>query len=247
MKRISLLLCLVCSFMTYAQGTKTKKVNKKYYTEYFTMVKKTSVKDGRYFRLNNMTLDTLITGTYKNGERGGEWTFYDNKGKLYLQYNYDSKSVMYLSDTIKAIDKFFIKTDSVFKFTVVDRAPIYLSDADDVYRTLATNIVLPGIIAKQNIKGKSIASFEIDKEGNLVNIEIKQSLHPELDKMISETIGKLNEGWLPAIKDGKPVVAGYVLVVNVLPSDERAPKVTELPFMFTLTIFYYGKSEIKFN
>ncbi len=231
--------------ITFAQETKINTVNKGYFTEHYTIDKKTSLKHGLYFRMNNLKPDTLITGAYEKGEQVGEWSFYDNNGKLYLQYDYAEKAVKYLSDTIKAVDKFFIKTDTVSEYVSVDRAPIYLSDADAVYRTLATGIALPDVIAKKKIKGKSIAGFEIDTKGNLVNIQIKQSLHPDLDKKIVGAIGKLNEAWLPAIKDGEPVVAGYIFVLNVLSSDERPPKVRELPFMFTVTLVYYGRTEIR--
>jgi len=62
-----------------------------------------------------------------------------------------------------------------------------------------------------------------------------------------ETIGKLNAGWLPAIKDGAPVVAGYVMVINVLPIGEKTPKIQELPFIFTLTMNYYSETRVTIN
>ena len=59
----------MCCLTTFAQGTKTKKVNNGYYTEYFTVDKKTSEKHGQYLRMNNMRPDTLLKGAYENGKR----------------------------------------------------------------------------------------------------------------------------------------------------------------------------------
>lgn len=246
MKKILLSLCVMCCLTISAQEIKAKKITNRDYTEYFAVKKKTSQKHGPYLRLNNATPDTLMKGAYENGERAGEWSFYDKRGKLYFQYDYGSKAVTYLADTIKAVDKFYIKTDSVFEYTTVDRPPLYLSNDVDIFRTFF-NIRLPIAIQDKNIKGRSIATFEIDTLGNVANIKIKQSLHREFDKNIMETIGKLNAGWLPAIKDGAPVVAGYVMVINVLPIGEKTPKTQELPFMFTLTMNYYSETRVTIN
>jgi len=246
MKKILLSLCVMCCLTTFAQGTKTKKANNGDYTEYFTVDKKTSKKHGQYLRLNNATPDTLMKGAYENGERAGEWSFYDKRGKLYFQYDYGNKAVTYLSDTIKAVDKFYIKTDSVFEYSTVDRPPLYLSNEVDIFRAM-TSIGLPMAIPNKSLKGKSIATFEIDTQGNVANIKIKQSLHRGFDKNIVEVIRKLNTGWLPAIKDGAPVVAGYVLVINVLPSGEEVPKIQELPFMFVVTLNYYSETRVTIN
>lgn len=246
MKKILLSLCVMCCLTTSAQEIKAKKITNRDYTEYFAINKKTSQNHGPYLRLNNATPDTLMKGAYENGERAGEWSFYDKRGKLYFQYNYGNKAVTYLSDTIKAVDKFYIKTDSVFEYSTVDRPPLYLSNDVDIFRTFS-NMRLPIAIQDKNIKGRSIATFEIDTLGNVANIKIKQSLHREFDKNIVETIGKLNAGWLPAIKDGAPVVAGYVMVINVLPIGEKTPKTQELPFIFTLTMNYYSETRVTIN
>ena len=246
MKKILLSLCVMCCLTTFAQEIKAKKITKGDYTEYFAIKKKTSQNHGPYLRLNNATPDTLMKGAYENGERAGEWSFYDKRGKLYFKYDYGNKAVTYLSDTIKAVDKFYIKTDSVFEYTTVDRPPLYLSNEVDIFRAM-TSIGLPMAIPNKSLKGKSIATFEIDTQGNVANIKIKQSLHRGFDKDIVEVIRKLNTGWLPAIKDGAPVVAGYVLVINVLPSGEEVPKIQELPFMFVVTLNYYSETRITIN
>ncbi len=237
MKKILLSLCVMCCLTTSAQEIKAKKTTNRDYTEYFAVKKKTRQKHGPYLRMNNATPDTLMKGAYENGERAGEWSFYDKHGKLYFKYDYLNKAVTYLADTIKAVDKFFVKTDSALKYTAVDRPPLYLSNEVDIFRTF-TSLKLPITIPDKSIKGKSIATFEIDTKGNVANIKIKQSLHREFDKNIVEIISKLNTGWLPAIKDGVPVVAGYVLVINVVPMGEEVPKLQELPFMFVVTINY---------
>ena len=246
MKKILLSLCVMCCLTTSAQEIKAKKITNRDYTEYFAINKKTSQNHGPYLRLNNATPDTLMKGAYENGERAGEWSFYDKRGKLYFKYDYGSKAVTYLSDTIKAVDKFYIKTDSVFEYTTVDRPPLYLSNEVDIFRTFF-NIRLPIAIQDKNIKGRSIATFEIDTLGNVANIKIEQSLHLELDKYIVENIGKLDTGWLPAIKDGTPVTARYILIINVLQVGDKVPKEQKLPFIFVVTLNYYSETRVTIN
>ena len=213
-------------FNDFCTGNQSKKITNRDYTEYFAIKKDIAEprtvsppeqRDARYANERCVR---------KRGA-GRRMEFYDKRGKLYFQYDYGNKAVTYLSDTIKAVDKFYIKTDSVFEYTTVDRPPLYLNNEVDIFRTLSN--IRPPNIQEKNIKGKSVATFEIDPQGNVKNIQIEQSLHLELDKYIVENIGKLDTGWLPAIKDGTPVTARYILIINVLPVGDKVPKEQKLP------------------
>jgi hypothetical protein len=247
MRKISFIIVIMFACFSHSQTIIRKKNTTAFYTDHFSVNKNTLQKHGQFIRMSNLKSDTLISGLYDNDKRIGRWRFFDITGNLQLQYDYDNNTFTHIADTIKNIKKFSIRTDSTFRFTNVDRPPLYLSDTEDLYRTIATGFVLPAIISKKKITGRSVASFEIDDNGKLSNIEINQTLHPELDKAIISVIEKLENNWQPAIKNGKPIVTCFLVVVNVLRSNEPVPQIIEQPHIMFLTVQNSGYKEIRFR
>jgi hypothetical protein len=52
---------------------------------------------------------------------------------------------------------------------------------------------------------------------------------------------------LPAIKDGTPVTARYILIINVLQVGDKVPKEQKLPFIFVVTLNYYSETRVTIN
>lgn len=247
MRKISFIILIMFACFSHSQTIIRKKNTTAFYTDHFSYNKNTLQKHGQFIRMNNLRPDTLISGLYDNDKRIGRWRFFDNTGNLHLQYDYDNNTFTHIADTIKNIKKFSFRTDSTFEFIDVDRPPLYLSDADDLDRTMATGFVLPAIISKEKIKGRSVASFEIDINGKLSNIEINQTLHPELDKAIISVIEKLENTWQPAVKNGEPIATCFLVVVNVITSNEPVPQIIEQPHIKFLTVQHSGYKEIRFR
>lgn len=247
MRKILLAILIMFACFSHSQTIIRKKNTTAFYTDHFSVNKNTLQKHGQFIRMNNLRPDTLISGLYDNDKRIGRWRFFDSTGNLHLQFDYDNNTFTHIADTIKNIKKFSFRTDSTFKFIYVDRPPLYLSDADDLYRTMATGFVLPAIISKEKIKGRSVASFEIDNNGKLSNIEINQSLHPELDKAIIAVIENLENTWQPAVKNGEPIITCFLVVVNVITSNEPLPQIIEQPHLMFLTVQHSGYKEIRFR
>lgn len=78
---------------------------------------------------------------------------------------------------------------------------------------LAENVQYPTICMEQGIQGRVIATFVVNKDGSIVDIEIVRSPDSNLSKE-TERVLKMMPPWKPGRKDGKPVRVKYSLPVT---------------------------------
>ena len=79
---------------------------------------------------------------------------------------------------------------------------------------LYKNLKYPTSVKDLHISGMSVVRFLVDKEGNIKEIEMLRSLHPDLDQEIIRVI-KLMPKWIPGKRMGKPVDVWYNLPVRL--------------------------------
>ncbi len=78
---------------------------------------------------------------------------------------------------------------------------------------LNDHIVYPELCLKNNIQGRVIVSFVVDKDGSVTNIEIVNSVHPMIDAEAIRLYSIMPK-WKPGIKRGKPVRVKYSMPIN---------------------------------
>lgn len=97
---------------------------------------------------------------------------------------------------------------------------------NDFRQWVATKIGYPRYMLEKGIEGTMIASFVIEKDGRVSNIEIVQSVHPMCDKEL-ERILRYSPRWTPGMKDGKPVRVRYHLpLLFRIPAHYRNPEMS---------------------
>ncbi|MEM9819716.1 MAG: TonB family protein [Bacteroidota bacterium] len=79
---------------------------------------------------------------------------------------------------------------------------------------LYKNLKYPTSVKDLHITGTSVVRFLIDKEGNIKEIKMARSLHPDFDQEIIRVI-KLMPKWIPGKQMGKPVDVWFNLPVNL--------------------------------
>lgn len=84
----------------------------------------------------------------------------------------------------------------------VDNKPEFLKGASKLSDYLKNNIVYPKIGYKPN--GNVLASFIVEKSGEISNVQIKQGLGFGSHEAVSELLYNMPK-WKPATKDGRPV------------------------------------------
>lgn len=76
---------------------------------------------------------------------------------------------------------------------------------DKFRKFIAMNVRYPIQAAETNKQGKVLIGFSIDKEGNLMDVEVLMGVNKHLDEEAVRVVSKSGGFWEPAIKDGKPV------------------------------------------
>ncbi|CAH0168810.1 hypothetical protein SRABI27_01547 [Pedobacter sp. Bi27] len=104
-------------------------------------------------------------------------------------------------------------SNKVYDFVSVEKQPAFPGGISNFYRYLSHEIKYPEAAKRNNTKGKVFASFIVEKNGTLADIQIIRSLSPETDK---EAVRVLNKSprWNPALQNGIPVRVKYNMAIN---------------------------------
>lgn len=94
--------------------------------------------------------------------------------------------------------------------------PIYSRGDKKLLRDIIKNLKYPSKARKNNIEGRVMTSFVINKEGKVERIKIVTSVHPLLDDAAIETLKKFSEKalFIPAYKEMEPVNVRYNIPLN---------------------------------
>ncbi|MDJ1466212.1 M56 family metallopeptidase [Xanthocytophaga flava] len=84
--------------------------------------------------------------------------------------------------------------------TSVDQMPEYSGGTDALYREISQTIRYPLSARKAGAQGQVVASYTINKEGKLENIEITQGVHSDVDQEVIRVLSNLKQTWTPGQK-----------------------------------------------
>lgn len=98
-------------------------------------------------------------------------------------------------------------------FMVVEESPEFPGGVQALLEYLRKNIKYPQICKDNNIQGRVLISFVVNKDGAIVDPEIVKSVHPSLDKEALRVISGM-PNWKPGAQRGKPVRVKYTVPVN---------------------------------
>ena len=247
MKFILIILILTC-INAIGQNLKTKKKSSTYYKEIFSFDKKTKQKQGLYFKIRKSNKDTLIKGFFKDDKKVGIWKFFDKDNTLYFAYDYN-QNITTLEDSFKSTDSVHVKTNNEFKLTKVDNPALYIGFKDEVKTIIKETFNPPTSLFQKEESGFTIASFEINKTGEIQNISIESSNNINIEKAIKKSIQKIKNKWIPASINSKPVVSKIYAIYNIslTRNSNYQPQKTfiEKPNVIVLNFNYLGVSRQK--
>ncbi|MDO5036605.1 MAG: energy transducer TonB [Porphyromonas sp.] len=83
------------------------------------------------------------------------------------------------------------------------REPQFPGGIDAMYKWLSDNVVYPEIAAKNNIQGRVIVSFIVEKDGSISNVKIVRG-DPSLDQEAKRVVSSMPR-WEPGTVDGLPM------------------------------------------
>jgi hypothetical protein len=219
-KIITSILIALFFLPSYAQEFKTKKVITGKYLEIFTIDKKSKLKNGEYLKIDSDSKDTLTNGTFRDDLKTGIWRYrrYSSKGtQPWITYDYDKNILTRISDQTSKVDSFMIRKGDSFVMEKVDATPVYLGFKDELKSTLEMNFRVPTGIAEQGSSVVSIASFNIDIDGKMKNLQIVMSSSKDVNANILEAFKMFESEWSPAIFHGQPVESKIYAIFDIKP------------------------------
>ncbi len=98
-------------------------------------------------------------------------------------------------------------------FMVVEDQPEFPGGTAALLEYLRKNIKYPAICRENNIQGRVLVTFIVNKDGAIVEPEVVKSVNPSLDKEALRVIAGMPK-WKPGSQRGKPVRVKYTVPVN---------------------------------
>jgi protein TonB len=99
-------------------------------------------------------------------------------------------------------------------FTEVDELPVFTGGDKEILKFIATNTKYPEEAKKNNITGRVVVKFIVEKDGSVSGVEVLNSVDPLLDAEAVRVVGTLPKFEKPAKKDGKIVRVNYMLPIT---------------------------------
>lgn len=98
-------------------------------------------------------------------------------------------------------------------FTVVEQMPSFPGGEAALMQYLSKNIKYPPFAEENNIQGRVICTFVVERDGSVSDIRIARSVDPSLDKEAIRVVSGMPK-WIPGRQNGQMVRVKYTLPVT---------------------------------
>lgn len=159
----------------------------------------------------------------------GVWKFYE-EGKLVLEFDYDTGRVIF-QQSIEDRSYYCIKGSEWIPVAKLEVYPRFKGSYIQFYEEIYETVKYPRLAQENGVEGAVFLSFDIDESGQAVNPEIHNEIGYGLDKEVLRVFEKVNNQWIPAVKDGKTLTTKFVVpfVFNLFDSDQIPDISEDLP------------------
>lgn len=163
---------------------------------------------------------------YRNDSLTGPHTRWHENGQVHvsrLYHRYDLIDTLrsyYESGRLRRVEvysngkmltgKVFNETGKEIKYTPMEVQPEFPGGEDKMMSWLAKNMRYPSGAQKAGAQGLIVVSYLIDTSGQISNIEVLRSIHPDLDAEAIRIV-KLLPKFKPGTIEGKPTAMSYIL------------------------------------
>lgn len=104
-----------------------------------------------------------------------------------------------------------VADDTIFEF--LEEQAVFPGGQVELQKWLAQHIKYPAIAAENNIQGRVMVSFVVERDGSVSNIKVLRGVDPSLDKEAVRVVGEMPK-WKPGMQTGKPVRSRFNLPVT---------------------------------
>lgn len=98
-------------------------------------------------------------------------------------------------------------------FDVVEQMPEYPGGMQALFEYLSQNVKYPEDAEKQKVEGRVIATFVVETDGSISNVEVVKPAFPSLDAEAVRVLSGMPK-WSPGMQSGKVVRVKYTVPIN---------------------------------
>lgn len=120
-----------------------------------------------------------------------------------------------------------------------EKRPEFPGGTDALFKFLSSNLKYPSDAKKEDIQGRVICQFVVDKDGSVTDIQVLRSVYPSLDREAVRVISIMPK-WEPGVQHGKKVKCKFTLPIVFKLS---TPKKDNTPTKRDI----YGKPQVRDN
>lgn len=134
--------------------------------------------------------------------------------KIYMENL--SKTIMFVflcTTTFLCFSQENTNSSGIVPYDELDTDPSFIGGETAMLKFLSDNLIYPETAKTNNIKGRVIVEFVVDKNGNISSPKVLRSPNKILDEEAIRVVSKMPK-WKPGTKDGKPVSTKMVLPIK---------------------------------
>jgi len=177
---------------------------------------KQRLKDGNgyFINYNNGFKGIYEEGNLKTGKKDGIWkgSYGDKDHKVSFAEIFENGKFISGQST-----DWRNKTSN---YTIAEAQPQFQGGIEVFYRYLSSNISYPYHAKINNITGKVICQFVVERDGSLTDFKVVRSPDDELSKEALRVLKK-SPNWIPGIQHGQPVRVLYTIPINFTLGNSR--------------------------
>ena len=98
-------------------------------------------------------------------------------------------------------------------FVVVEQAPEFPGGSTAMNQWLSSNIRYPTIAQENNIQGRVMVQFVVERDGSITDVQIVRGVDPSLDREAIRVTSAMPR-WTPGMQRGQPVRVRFTLPVT---------------------------------
>ena len=168
------------------------------------------------------------TRLLSKAEEGNPWAMYHLAETIFNDDKHNSEALMWAQKSsdaglvegrrlVQKINSISLEeddgTEDGLVFTVAETAPEFKGGTAALLRYLKDYIQYPPVCRQNNIQGRVVVQFVVDKDGSIVEPEVIMPVNPYLDKEALRVVQEMPK-WTPGTKNGKPVRVKFTLPIQ---------------------------------
>ena len=165
-------------------------------------------------------------GYVKDGKKFSIWEYYTGTKQLEFKIDHTTGRVYYLREDTS---RFTVLRDSAWVMQSLRVYPIPVDGYQNLYKSVRENMRYPEEARQRGVEALAYVMFEVDEKGHACNFVQLGELGYGFDDEILRIVNAMQQIWVAARVDGKPVRSRFILPLKYSIGKEKTFSEVELP------------------